>query len=65
MLSPIEKMRFWTGIMRDHGEFILTSLSYNEQEAIRFANYYKEAFSVLHEQSKTIPENDELRSINY
>lgn len=58
MLSPIEKMRFWTGIMRDHGEFILTSLSYNEQEAIRLANYYKEAFSALHEQSKTIREND-------
>lgn len=58
MLSPIEKMRFWTGIMRDHGEFILTSLSYNEQEAIRLANYYKEAFSVLHEQSKNIAEND-------
>ncbi len=58
MLSPIERMKFWTGILRDHGEFILKSLSYNEQEAIRLANYYKESFSVLHEQSKNIAEND-------
>lgn len=54
MLSPIEEIRFWTGIMRDHGEFILTSLSYNEQEAIRFADFFKIAFSRLHEQSKEL-----------
>ena len=58
MLSPIEKMRFWTEIMSNHGEFILTSLSYNEQEAIRTAYYYKEAFSALHEQSKNIAAKD-------
>lgn len=58
MLSPIEKMKFWTGIMSNHGEFILTSLSYNEQGAIRAANYYKEAFAALHEQSGNIAPND-------
>lgn len=52
MLSPIEEISFWTGIMRDHGEFILNSLSYNEQEAICYANFYKESFMKLHEQSK-------------
>ncbi len=52
MLSPQIEMRFWTGIMRDHSEFILTSLSYNEHEAINFANFYKESFIRLHEQSK-------------
>ncbi len=54
MLSPQEEVRFWTGIMRDHGEFILTSLSYNEQGAICLANFYKESFMRLHEQSKMI-----------
>lgn len=54
MLSPIEEMRFWTAIMRDHGEFILTSLAYNEQEAINQAMYYKDSFAKLHEYSKAI-----------
>ncbi len=54
MLSSEEKLRFWTAIMRDHGEFILTSLSYNEQDAIKTAAYYREAFSALHEQSKLL-----------
>lgn len=52
MLSPQEEVKFWTGIMRDHGEFILTSLSYNEHDAICFAGFYKESFFRLHEQSK-------------
>ena len=54
MLSPIEEMRFWTAIMRDHGEFILTSLAYNEPEAINQAMYYRDSFARLHEYSKVI-----------
>ncbi len=54
MLSPIEEIRFWTAIMRDHGEFILTSLAYNEQQAINQAMYFKDSFSRLHEYSKVI-----------
>lgn len=54
MLSPLEELRFWTGIMRDHGEFILTSLSYNEHDAICCANFFKESFLRLHEQSEKI-----------
>jgi hypothetical protein len=51
MLSSAEEIQFWTGIMRDHGEFISSSLSYKEQAAINTALYYKETFSLLHEQS--------------
>ncbi len=54
MLSPIKEINFWTGILRDHGEFILTSLSYNEQEAIHAAKFYKESFSRLHKESKQL-----------
>lgn len=52
MLSPIEEIRFWTGILRDHGEFILTSLSYNEQEAMNYARFYRDSFASLHERIK-------------
>lgn len=54
MLSPAEELRFWTAIMRDHGEFMLSSFSYNEQEAIRCACFYRDEFSRLHEQSKRL-----------
>jgi hypothetical protein len=64
MLSAIEEIRFWTGIMRDHGEFILSSLSYNEQEAIQFARFYKETFSRLHEQSKKLAEVNGIDAVN-
>ncbi|MDP4182715.1 MAG: DUF2935 domain-containing protein [Bacillota bacterium] len=54
MLSPLEELIFWTGIFRDHGEFILSSLSYNEKEAIKGASYYKEMFASLHEELKKL-----------
>ncbi|MCX8129856.1 MAG: DUF2935 domain-containing protein [Clostridia bacterium] len=52
MLSPVEELRFWTAIMRDHGEFMLISLSSREQDAIRTAYYYRNSFAVLHEEIK-------------
>jgi hypothetical protein len=64
MLQPMEEIKFWTGIMRDHGEFILSSLSYNEQEAIHSAHFYREAFSRLHEQSMNLVSNDNINAMN-
>jgi hypothetical protein len=52
MLSPVEELRFWTAIMRDHGEFMLISLSSREQEAVRTAYYFRNSFAVLHEEVK-------------
>jgi hypothetical protein len=63
MLKPIDEIRFWTGILRDHGEFILMSLSYNEQEAIQLANYYKASFSKLHEISNSFDGMNNFDSI--
>lgn len=50
--------------MRDHGEFILTSLSYNEQNAIRIAKFFKDSFSRLHEQSKQIIYVTDINALN-
>lgn len=63
MLSSMEEIRFWTGIMRDHGEFILNSLSYNEQETIQTAKFYKESFSRLHERSKELLGTNDTNAI--
>ncbi|HEX3029876.1 MAG TPA: DUF2935 domain-containing protein [Clostridia bacterium] len=63
MVDLLEEIRFWTGIMRDHGEFILTSLSYNEQEAIQYSAFYKERFSQLHEASLKLTNSDDLQPI--
>lgn len=64
MLTPFEELRFWTAIMRDHGEFIFSSLSDNEQEAIRFALFYRETFSRLHEQVKESAVKNDINALN-
>lgn len=64
MLTALEELRFWTGIMSNHGEFILSSLSYNEQEAIQFAHFYKETFSRLNEQSKKLTSVNDVVAVN-
>ena len=51
--------------MRDHGEFISSSLSYNEQEAINFALFYKNAFSRIHIQTKNLYYNIGNEAVNY
>jgi hypothetical protein len=38
---------FWSGIMRDHAEFQLMSLSFRETQAISKARYFKDAFITL------------------
>lgn len=40
--------------MRDHGEFMLSSFSHNEQEAINCARFYRDSFARLHEQAKAV-----------
>jgi len=45
MLNPTEELSFWLGIMKDHAEFFLLTLSYREDELIKKAVYYKEQFA--------------------
>ena len=54
MLSPAEVVFFWSGIMRDHAEFQLTTLSSREPEFIRNAQYYKDAFMSLRNEAKQL-----------
>lgn len=44
MLNPVEEIYFWSGIMRDHGEFFILNLSVREQEFAAMANHYKSEF---------------------
>lgn len=52
MLTPAERIHFWTDIMRDHAEFILMALSSREKELIRTAQSFKDTFTVLHDEAK-------------
>ena len=52
MFDIIDEIYFWTGIMRDHAEFQITSLSVREADALRTAEFFKNSFSLLHEQAK-------------
>lgn len=51
MLSPANKINFWSGIMRDHAEFFLISLSYKESEFINKARFFQTAFIKIGEES--------------
>jgi hypothetical protein len=47
MLDAIEELLFWTGILNNHGEFILKSLSIKEQPFILNAQHFKNLFFQL------------------
>lgn len=63
MLDPIEKIRFWSGIMRDHAEFFLVALSSREQEFIRIAEYFKSSFSAIHDELKNMRKYNEVKTL--
>jgi hypothetical protein len=44
MLTPAEELLFWTGIMRDHGEFLVTALSSRERETVQGAENFRNIF---------------------
>ncbi len=56
MLSFSERIHFWSGIMRDHCEFFLISLSHRETELINIALFYKNAFINILYESKALSE---------
>ena len=51
------EIEFWTGIMRDHGEFQFTNLAPNEVNYIRKAKYFMDLFTNLHEEARNLPDN--------
>lgn len=58
MLTPVDKIHFWSEIMRDHAEFFLISLSYREAEFIKSAQFYKNVFINVGQDSKKIKNVD-------
>ncbi|MDF2700686.1 MAG: hypothetical protein K0Q49_2249 [Haloplasmataceae bacterium] len=54
MLNPIEEIYFWSSIMSDHGEFILTLMSPRETEFIKKANYFKTEWTKIHNEAEVI-----------
>ncbi len=50
MLDIQEEIKFWTQIMRDHGEFQYTNLSPKEKEAINTAAHFIKLFEKLHKE---------------
>lgn len=52
MLNPVEEIYFWSGIMRDHGEFLITGLSSREPESINTADAFKNEFARLREKAQ-------------
>lgn len=52
VLNPVEEIYFWSGIMRDHGEFLITALSSREPESINTANTFKNEFARLREEAQ-------------
>lgn len=48
-----KEIEFWTNIMRDHGEFQLTSLAPEEKDVARRASYFMNLFEKLNDEVKT------------
>lgn len=56
ILDPASELYFWTGIIRDHAEFMLTALSSREPQTITSAQYYKNIFISLRNEVKKLVE---------
>lgn len=57
MFDVRKEMEFWTGIMRDHGDFLYNSLSPSEEEAVKKSKAFMNLFDQLHKEVKEITEN--------
>jgi hypothetical protein len=51
MLNPRDELVFWNGIMSNHGEFMLTALSSREPQFIAGAQFFKNLFASLENES--------------
>jgi len=60
----MEELSFWTGIMRDHTEFISTSLSSKEMELIRTAEYFKNTWMAIRNEVKGMEKDAPAAKVN-
>lgn len=47
MLTPVVELLFWSSIMRDHGEFLITSLSSREMASVQEAENFRNMFTAF------------------
>jgi hypothetical protein len=65
LFSPIEEIYFWSGIMRDHAEFLYTALSPSEKELIQETTQFYNQWNTIHQEAErllemTVLEQDQL-----
>ena len=58
MLNPREIIYFWSSIMQDHADFFLTTLSYQETDFIKNAQYFKNEFNRIEKDAGTDISNE-------
>lgn len=63
MFNPLEEIYFWTGIMRDHTEFMLTALSSREQQFIAAAQYFQMTFVSLRNKAKELMTSNDASQV--
>lgn len=54
MNQTLEELYFWSGIMRDHGEFLYSALSPKESNYIETSQYFHQSFSEVHQEANII-----------
>ena len=64
MISNYELISFWAGIMKDHSQFIISSLSYKENETINHAKFFNEQFSFIENQSDNQISKEFIKQVN-
>lgn len=52
-----QEINFWSGIMRDHGEFLLMTLSSREQQLVMTSQNFKNVFIQIHSESEELINN--------
>lgn len=58
MLTPAEELLFWTGIMRDHGEFLVTALSSRERDTVQEAENFRNLFMAFRNDAQALVGTD-------
>ena len=54
MLTPVQEIYFWSGIMRDHAEMQLNAFSFKETQFIMSSQYFKNAFMQLVDEAEKL-----------
>ncbi|MDD2490124.1 MAG: DUF2935 domain-containing protein, partial [Bacilli bacterium] len=62
-MNTNEIISFWANIMKEHADFIVTNLAYNETDYIRGGLFYKEQFTTIANEVPNQLTNDYLERL--